>query len=132
LNAIGRIKTTFKLMLMWAGLTWLTLPFLSTRLGVNGAALGYALVGTSSVVAIYIVKKYVNFSLWEGVGKTLLATLGMALVIILARSVAPVNTAGIVLVTAAGGIVYMSLVYALVGQSIIVDVKKVFSTFVKK
>ena len=54
LNAIGKIKTTFKLMIMWTVLTWAFIPVLAIKYGVNGAALGYALVGSSSIIAIYI------------------------------------------------------------------------------
>jgi O-antigen/teichoic acid export membrane protein len=63
LNAIGKIKITFYLMIMWTALTWAFIPILAIKFGVVGASIGYSLVGASSIVAILIAKKYVNFSL---------------------------------------------------------------------
>ena len=37
-NAIGRIKLTTKLMLMWTALTWIFYPLLSLRYGYLGTA----------------------------------------------------------------------------------------------
>jgi len=45
LNAVGKIKITFYLMLMWTVLTYLIVLPLALKYGVNGAALGYALLG---------------------------------------------------------------------------------------
>src|SRR5258708_31471004 len=67
LNAIGKIKITFFLMIMWTVLTWVFIPFLALKYGGNGAAIGYSLVGSSSIVAIAIAKRYVNFSLTDSV-----------------------------------------------------------------
>ena len=61
LNAIGKIKITFYLMVMWTVLSWVFIPFLAIKFGVIGASIGYALVGASSIVAIILARKYVNF-----------------------------------------------------------------------
>src|SRR3989344_5170958 len=50
LNAIGKIKITFFLMIMWTILTWVFIPFLALRYGVDGASVGYSLVGVSSII----------------------------------------------------------------------------------
>jgi O-antigen/teichoic acid export membrane protein len=44
LNAIGKIKITFYLMIMWTTLSWIFIPLLSVKFGVIGASLGYSLV----------------------------------------------------------------------------------------
>ncbi len=63
LNATGHIKSTFKLMLMWTGLTWLTTPFLAIKFGYLGVTYAVAIIATSSIVTIFMARKYVHFSM---------------------------------------------------------------------
>lgn len=79
LNATGHIKSTFKLMLMWTGLTWLTMPFLAIKFGYLGVAYATGIIATSSVVTIFMAKKYVDFSLFKIVGTPLIATITMSI-----------------------------------------------------
>jgi O-antigen/teichoic acid export membrane protein len=78
LNATGHIKQTFKLMLMWTGLTWLTMPFLSIKFGYLGVSYAVALIATSSIVTIFMAKKYVHFNLFSILKTPLAATFLMA------------------------------------------------------
>jgi hypothetical protein len=95
---------------------------------VNGAALGYSLVGASSVVAIYITKKYVNFSLYHSIGKPLIGTGIMATVLVLLKMFLPLNTYSMIILTLVGSIVYGVVMVAIVGASLIEDAKKSFKT----
>lgn len=124
LNAIGKIKTTFKLMIMWTVLTWIFVPALAVKLGVNGAAAGYALVAASSVVAIYIAHKVVSFSLYNAVVKPGLGTLIMGLVLFIVRRGLPTNFASVWVLGVLGAVLYFASMYVLVGPSIIADAKK--------
>jgi O-antigen/teichoic acid export membrane protein len=132
LNAIGRIRITFFLMIMWTTLTWVFIPLLAMRFGVNGAALGYSLVGSSSLIAIYIAKKHVNFSLYHSVGKPLIGTGIMATVLVLLRIFLPLNSYSIIILSLVGSIVYVVVMVALVGASLVEDAKKSFKTVIGK
>ena len=129
LNAIGKIKYTFRLMIMWTILTWALVPLLALKFGVSGAAAGYALVGTSSIVAIYIAKRFVDFSLVDSVLKTASAAGVMGVGLVILRRVIPVSLSSVWLLVGAGIILYMVTTYLIVGSSIIQDVKKSFKTF---
>jgi len=124
LNAIGKIKVTFKLMVMWTVLTWIFVPFLTIKYGVNGAAFGYAMVGASSIIAIYIVRKIINFSLYRSVFTPAVAAIIMALVLLLFKGFLPVNITSVWLLVFAGTLVYMISMYFLVGPLILADAKK--------
>lgn len=132
LNAIGKITTTFRLMTMWTGLTWIFVPGLAALYGVNGAAAGAAIVGTSSIIAILIVRRYVTFNLVESVGKPVLAALGMGFVVLLLRGMVPVSLRWMFFLVASGAVVYSLLIYLLVGPSILTDAKKVWYAVKKK
>jgi O-antigen/teichoic acid export membrane protein len=79
LNATGHIKSTFKLMLMWTGLTWATMPLLSLKFGYLGVSYAVAIIATSSIVTIFMARKYVQFNLFNILKTPLLATLSMSI-----------------------------------------------------
>lgn len=129
LNATGRIKTTFKLMVMWTVLSWFLIPFLAYRFGVNGAAFGYLLLGASSIVAVIIVRRFLPFSFSRSFLKPLLSSLVMFFLIVYLRINLPSNFKSLVLLILVGTISYLVLIYLLVGGVFKEDVKKSFKVF---
>lgn len=132
LNAIGKIKTTFKLMIMWTTLSWLIIPFLAIRFGVNGAALGYALVSASSVVAIIIVRKIIPFSFSKSFVKPMIATIVMSLITYLIREQLSYTFTSVWILVITGAFAYGSAILVLVGSSIKDDVKKSTKLFLSR
>ena len=132
LNAIGKIKTTFKLMVMWTVLTWIFVPLLALKFGVNGAAAGYSLVGASSVVAVYIARGYVRFSLIDGVFKPFTASLIMGVSLVFLRNLLPVSLYSVWVIIGAGIALYAFVIYFFIGSSIIDDAKRSFKALFSK
>jgi PST family polysaccharide transporter len=132
LNAIGKIKTTFKLMIMWTMLTWLVIPYLAKRYGVNGAAVGYSFVGASSIIAIYLVFKIVNFSITKSILIPLLGSVLMGMVVYLVRSNVAQSLTGVWVIVGSGVIAYIVFMYILVGKSILYDAKKGIGAIFKR
>lgn len=132
LNSIGKIKITTGLMIMWTALTWLLVPFLATKFGLHGAALGYSLVGASSLVAIYVAKRYVNFSIIHSAIRPLLAAIGMAAILLVLRNLLPVNFYSVVIMIVVGAAVYSMNLLFLVGISVVNDAKRATKTLFKK
>lgn len=132
LNSIGKIKTTFKLMLFWTTITWILVPFLSIKFGVNGAALAYSLIGLTSIIAIYIVRRIVKFSLIDSALRPAIAALLMGIVVFGLKSFLPVNLTTVWILITTGLLVYMASTYLLIGASIITDAKKTFSNLFSK
>ncbi|MCL4366974.1 oligosaccharide flippase family protein [Patescibacteria group bacterium] len=129
LNAIGKIKTTFKLMVMWTVLSWLFIPSLSYFYGVNGAALGYTLVGMSSIVAILIVLRFVKLDLFVSVGKPLLSAVIMGSVMVTLQRLMPLSWVNLVMMFVVGITVYVLLNYLLLRSVIQQDISKVLTSF---
>ncbi len=132
LNSIGKIKTTFKLMIMWTVLTWVFIPALAMKFGINGAAAGYALVGSSSIIAIYIVRQYVKFSLLEAVYRPGLASIIMAVVLFFAKRLLPTSLFSVWLLIGLGTAIYVPAIYLLVGSSIVDDAKRSIKMFFQR
>ncbi len=80
LNAIGKVGTTLKLMVMWTILTWvLTFPAIK-YFGFNGVAMAAFAISFTSFLPIYYVKKHVQISVLENTWRQLVATIVMGFV----------------------------------------------------
>jgi len=124
LNATGKIKTTFKLMIMWTGLTWIFVPFMATKYSVNGAALGYSLVGASSIVAIILVYRSIRFSLYRSIFAPAIGAVIMGGLLILIRGMLPYSLFAVWVLGLTGVVIYFVSMYFLAGASIITDAKR--------
>ncbi|MBU2036302.1 oligosaccharide flippase family protein [Patescibacteria group bacterium] len=132
LNSIGKIKVTFKLMIMWTVLTWVLVPILAIKYGVNGAAFGYSVVGFSSIIAIFIARQYVRFSLIDSAFKPALSAIVMGILLYLLRGYLPQNMKSVIILIVIGIVIYLSLSFVLIGQSLVTDIKKSVSTLLGK
>jgi len=56
-NAVGKITTTTKLMIMWTVLTWIFYPILSIKLGYIGTAYAALIVGSSSLIVWWLAQR---------------------------------------------------------------------------
>jgi len=133
-NAIGKIKITFKLMIMWSVLTVTLVPILTLKYSIIGASIGYALVGVSSIVAIIIAKRLVNFSLGESVVKPLMAAIFMGMILFLITKMIGQNQNYLTLVTeiVIGAIIYALTSLLIIGSRVIVDFKKGISALTNR
>lgn len=127
LTAIGKIKVVFKLMIMWTFLTWTVFPILAIFYGYNGVAVASALVGSSSVVAITITQRVINFSFWKSISKPFMSTLIMGISIYELLPIFGGSIIGVIFIIFSGTIIYFILIYILVGQEFINDVRKILS-----
>ena len=132
LNAIGKIKITFYLMIMWTVLTWAFIPILAIKFDVIGASIGYSLVGLSSVVAIFISKKYVNFSITDSMIKPAIGAIVMGAVLLIMRNFLSVSIVSMEILIGVGFVVYISSMLSMVGLGLIEDAKRSFKTIVSK
>lgn len=132
LNAIGKIRITFYLMIMWTALTWAFIPILAIKFGVIGASIGYSLVGASSIIAIIIAKKYVNFSITNSMIKPAIGSLVMGAILLIMRRFMPVTIVTMEILAGVGLIVYIGSMVSMVGLGLIEDAKKSFKTVFTK
>lgn len=132
LNAIGKISITFRLMLMWTALSWILIPVLGARFSVNGAALGFALVGASSVVAILWARRYVEIDFTTSVFIPATAALGMGFVLFLLGNILPLGIWGVIFMIVCGTATYLSILYLFLGQELKADLRTVYALFRKR
>lgn len=132
LNAIGKIKITFYLMIMWTALTWIFIPLLAIKYSVIGASIGYSLVGFSSIVAIVVSKKYVNFSIVNSMVKPMIGSFVMGITLLIIKKYLPVSVNSMLVLTFIGLIIYITSMVSMMGLSLIEDARKSFKTIFTK
>ena len=119
-------------MLFWTVITWVLVPYLSIKYGVNGAAAAYAFIGSTSVIAIYIVRKIVKFSLIDSTLKPAMAALFMAIVLLGLKRFLPISLTSVWILITSGALTYIVSAYFLIGVSIVTDAKKTFANLFSK
>jgi len=117
---------------MWTVLSWALIPVLAIKGGVIGASIGYALVGSSSIVAIFVAKKYVNFGVFDSIIKPLIGSIVMGVILFVLRRFLDVSINSMLILGLVGVLVYSSSMISMMGVSLIEDAKKTLSVLFKK
>ncbi len=81
LNAIGQVRLSLVLMLIWTALTWILIPLYISRFGYNGVALAIFTISLTSLFVVYLAKRYVKFNFFSSIKTPFLASLFMAAVL---------------------------------------------------
>lgn len=131
LNAIGKIKTTFKLMVMWLVLTWLLMPIMGIKFGYNGVAIATAIISLSSSVAIYLAEREINFNLVDPVLKPLFASALMGVSLYFFELSLPSLAVSTLIRICIGGLSYLLFSYLLIGDSLKTDILRIYYEFKK-
>lgn len=108
LNAIGKIKTTLKLMLFWTSLTWLLTIPLALRYGSLGTALAWLLVTVSTMVTFLIAYKVLKINAFSVLFTPTLASIVMIIFTqLLFTIITPNNIFTLILVIFSGLVAYL-------------------------
>lgn len=122
LNAIGKIKTTLYLMVFWVVSTWVLTPILIIKIGFNGVAVSSAIISLSVILVIYIVKRYISFSVFNAVFYPFISTLVMGMVVYALSAVLGGSLLGIFVTILLGMFVYFFVAFVLAKERIKADI----------
>ncbi len=87
LNAIGKVKISFFLMLMWTVLTWALVPLFVSWYGLNGVALAAFVISLTSLIPLLILKKFVKVTLLQQITVPLMGSIWLIAVLWLLKIV---------------------------------------------
>jgi O-antigen/teichoic acid export membrane protein len=124
LNAIGRIKTTFKLMIMWTVLTWILMPILGIKYGYQGVAVAAALISFSSIIVLVLVRRYVKVDYWRVLRTPMFSSLIMGAAVWFSLSLTTGAT-GIVIAIVTGVLTYTASLLLIDRHYLIAEVNSV-------
>lgn len=118
LNAIGEIKTTLKLMVMWTILTWVLTPILTINFGFMGVSLASAIISFSSVLTIILIKRFIKVEIVKNIWQPILASAVMGAVVFYLAQLWVTSLITLVLMVAMGGVLYLGLIVLLAKDKI--------------
>ncbi|HVT01651.1 MAG TPA: oligosaccharide flippase family protein [Patescibacteria group bacterium] len=125
LDSNGKVKSTLRLMGIWTTLTWvLTFLFISIW-GYNGVAFASFVVTLTIFYTVYLVKQIVDFSMLKSIYQPLISAVVMGVGVYLLSKVFATNLITLVVVSGVGAIIYLSIMYVMIGKEIIQDIKLV-------
>ncbi|MCH7951993.1 oligosaccharide flippase family protein [Patescibacteria group bacterium] len=110
LNATGRIKTSLKLMVMWTALTWGLTPLLIFWIGFNGVALASAITATTSIVAVYLVKRILPIQVLPNITAPIIGTAVMGTFVYALSPIIATSIVGIAALVLLAAILYVMLI----------------------
>lgn len=131
LNAIGKIKITLYLMVFWTIATWVLTPFLIIIMGFNGVAIASFIISLSVVIVVYLVKKYIEFSILP-VFYPFSASLIMSSCIYFFMKIFPASLITVLVGMVLGVILYFALVFIMARKLVTADIKMVLDHVFKK
>lgn len=128
LNAIGKIKMTLYLMIVWTVMTWILGPFLVFKLGFNGVAVSSALIGLTVIIPVLVVKRFIRFNLIANIMPSLVASMILAVFFYLTWPITTKMT-WLILILLGGSIIYLVSVYILTKGRIFEEAKTLWQNF---
>lgn len=117
LNAIGKIKISLLLMVMWTTLTWILYPVLAISVGFNGIAIASCIVSLTSFLPAILLRKVVMFRILAPLKKPAVASGILAVVLIVLREWSG-TLWGFALITVVSMSVYAGLAYVFMKDEI--------------
>lgn len=130
LNAIGKIKVSLYLMVMWTVLTWVLSPLSIFLFGFNGFAGASIIISFTVIIVVLLAKKYIPFSITPIWVPTASACL-MAMILIISRSILPPTLFSLIGLILLGGIVYVGTAFIFAREEVVKDIVLIRQQFIK-
>lgn len=132
LNAIGKVKTTLKLMTFWLASTWVATLLAVAFFGYNGVAIASFAVSLSIFLVIFIARKYIAFNIIKSTGPPLASSIVMGILIYFLARQYVVDLPTLFATIIAGVIAYFAVLYAIAKNELQRDIKLVIKVIRKE
>lgn len=81
LNAIGRIRTTLMIMIVWTVLTWILVPILTYFFGFNGVAMSAFIISFTGVIPIIIMNRIIKFEFFQNIWRQFIVSTAVSVLL---------------------------------------------------
>jgi len=119
LNAVGKIKITLVLMVMWTLLTWILAPIFAIYFDYTGVAIAYLIISFTSIIPIVLVKNMFNIDLFGSILKPLIASFIMAVLVFTLSLFLTRNLLVLISLVILGGLIYTGLIILFAKEKLI-------------
>lgn len=121
LNAIGKIKTTLKLMFFWLVATWLTTILAIKLFSFNGVSIAAFVVSTSVIIVVVIVRRYIAFDIIKAISAPLISGLSMGILLFFIAPYLVRDFPSLIAAVIIGGLLYLTILYILARKELKTD-----------
>ncbi len=125
LNAIGHVKYTLYLMIMWTILTWVLTPILTYFYGFEGVAISSFVISFSSIATVMIVKSKLNVEVLKSITSPTIASIIMAMITYFVSLHLVRDKLSLCLTILLGALVYSLVIFILEKDRLIKDLKSI-------
>lgn len=123
--AMGKISINLKLMVMWTMLTWVATPLLLVKFGYVGVAAASAIVATTSIVPMIIMKRILPIRLVSNILPQMVSALFMGLIIRLISLRFTFYDLRFTIYLFAGAILYFTFLFLLTGNRLVREIRSI-------
>lgn len=125
-NALGKVRLSFKFMLYWTVMTWVSVPFLTKFLGIYGFPITLVFLSLTAVVIIHMARRMVPFHFLLSILPAVVAALIMSSVVFL---ITQLGVSYLVFFSASiiGAVVYFSILKFVFHINIASEIRSLFS-----
>lgn len=125
LNAIGKIRVTLSLMIFWTVATWVLTPLLVATMGYDGVGLASALIASSVIGVVYLVKRYIDFRVLPAIVPSGVAAGIMGTVLWFISPILIHDFVSFFLIFILGAGIYSGVIFLLARDRIIADIQMI-------
>lgn len=123
--AIGKIKINLKLMGLWTTLTWILTPLLIWKFGYSGVAAASAIVATTSIIPMIIIKRLLPVKLLSNLLPQLISSIAMGLILWKIGYSFSLQPLAFSLLLPAGAILYFTCLFLLTGKKLMGELRSI-------
>jgi len=116
LNSTGRIKKTLNIMVKMTTLNWILTPLGIKLVGYNGVAIASFLVAVFGLIALFYVRKFLDFNFFKNIFPAALSTLFMFLVFLMLKFIFISNLPTLFVGVFVSGLVYIISLFVIFGK----------------
>lgn len=125
LNAIGKIKVTLYLMIMWTVLTWGLTPLFTYLYGFLGSAIASAIIAFTSLIPIIFVRNLLKLSILPNIFHPLVSAVGMGVVTFILAQRFVYDRVSFFAIAVVGMMIYAGLIWLLARNTIIENIRNI-------
>ncbi len=122
LNAMGKVGTTLKLMVVWTIITWISTPLLALTIGFHGVALASVITAASSLVTWFYLRKDVHIELFEQIWRQLVATGMMVMGVLFLWKFVSASIFSIAFLSGVGAMIYIAVMLLVGYKKVLLEI----------
>ncbi len=121
-NAVGKVKTTFKFMLYWTVMSWVSIPLFTHFFGLYGYPISLVILSLTFVVIVPIARRIVDFKFIPQIVPPIIASLIMGVAVYFTTFLG-VSWISVGISVAVGVLTYVASLYLLFKIDVLQEVK---------